>query len=133
MAKINVIGDAVVVTSALKLEDIKLVQKYRPKALVLTEEVDGVKEPVFAIAASEGGCGDITDFGATFTGATRDEEKLATITTVLKGAPANLKDYLADKLGGALMKLNKLEQEIPAVLAEIAADKQAVMDQITIG
>lgn len=130
MAKINVIGDAVVVTSAMKLEDIRLIKKYRPKALVLSEEIDGVKEPVFAISVSE--CGEISEYGASFSGETRDDEKKATITTVLKGAPADLKEYLADKLGGALMKLNKLEEQLPAVLAEIAAEKQAVMEQITI-
>lgn len=132
MAKINVIGDAVVVTSELKLEDIKLVKKYRPNALTLFEEIDGQKEPVFAVTAAECGSGDINEYGASFGGETRDGEKHATITTILKGAPADLKEYLADKLGGPLMKLNKVEQQVPAVLAEIAAEKQAVMDQITI-
>mgnify|MGYP007049942276 CR=1 FL=1 len=31
MAKITIAGDAAVVTSAMKLEDIKTIEKYRPK------------------------------------------------------------------------------------------------------
>ena len=37
MAKITIAGDAVVITSTQKLEDIKLLEKYRPKALCLYE------------------------------------------------------------------------------------------------
>ena len=44
MAKIVIAGDAVVVTSAMKLEDIKTIEKYRPKELVLKGGEDG-KEP----------------------------------------------------------------------------------------
>ena len=41
MAKITIAGDAVVVTSALKLEDIKTIEKYRRNALVLKGGEDG--------------------------------------------------------------------------------------------
>ena len=41
MAKIVIAGDAVVITSALKLEDIKTIAKYNPKALTLMGGEDG--------------------------------------------------------------------------------------------
>ena len=41
MAKITIAGDAAVVTSAMKLEDIKTIEKYRPKELVLKGGEDG--------------------------------------------------------------------------------------------
>ena len=47
MAKITIAGDAAVVTSAMKLEDIKTIEKYRPKELVLKGGEDG-KEPIFS-------------------------------------------------------------------------------------
>ena len=55
MAKIMVAGDAVVVTSDMKLEDIKLVKKYRPEALTLFEGEGEEKEPVFKIGIGDGG------------------------------------------------------------------------------
>ena len=42
MAKIVIAGEAVVVTSAVKLEDYRKVAKYRPKALVLLGGEDGI-------------------------------------------------------------------------------------------
>ena len=48
MAKITIAGDAAVVTSAMKLEDIKTIEKYRPKELVLKGGEDG-KEPIFCL------------------------------------------------------------------------------------
>lgn len=62
MAKIVIAGDAIVVTSAMKLEDIKTIEKYRPNALTLMGGEDG-KEPIFAIGTTEG-CGNINQVGA---------------------------------------------------------------------
>lgn len=53
MAKIVIAGDAVVVTSAMKLEDIKTIEKYRPKELVLKGGEDG-KEPIFGVGTTHG-------------------------------------------------------------------------------
>ena len=52
MAKIVIAGDAVIVTSTMKLEDIKTIAKYRPKALTLMGGEDG-KEPIFAVRSEE--------------------------------------------------------------------------------
>ena len=75
MAKITIAGDAAVVTSAMKLEDIKTIEKYRPKELVLKGGEDG-KEPIFAVGTTNG-AGNINAFGASFGAETRDDEKLA--------------------------------------------------------
>jgi len=81
MAKIVIAGDAVVVTSALKLEDIHTIEKYRPKALVLKGGEDG-KEPIFAIGTTSG-AGNINEVGASFGRESHDEGKLATVTMVI--------------------------------------------------
>mgnify|MGYP000937705903 CR=1 FL=1 len=62
MAKIVIAGDAVVVTSAMKLEDIKTIEKYRPKELVLKGGEDG-KEPIFGVGTTHG-AGNINAVGA---------------------------------------------------------------------
>lgn len=130
MAKITVAGDAVVVTSAMKLEDLRTIAKHRPKALVLLGGDDG-KEPVFAICPSCGvGC--INNSGAEFGAETRDEAKLATITMIAPRIDGDVVEYVADQLGTALMNLNKLEEKLPAVLAEIEAELAAVKSAITV-
>lgn len=50
MAKITIAGDAVVITSSLKLDDIKTIAKYRPKALTLMGGDDGQRSSSSASA-----------------------------------------------------------------------------------
>lgn len=129
-ARVTVAGDAVVVTSSMKLEDIKTIAKYRPKALTLMGGEDG-KEPVFAVGITNG-TGNINSVGASFGRETNDEEKLASITLMLGGYTGDVSEYVADALGAALISLNKLEAQLPAVLEEIAAEKADVLSNITV-
>lgn len=130
MAKIVIAGNAVVVTSSLKLEDIKTIKKYRPKALVLMGGEDK-KEPIFVMDTCKD-CGNITTYGAAFGCASHDDEKLATITMCMEEPQGDIKEWVADRLGGALMNLNKLEATLPDVLEEIKAEKAAVMENISV-
>lgn len=130
MAKITVAGDAVVVTSAMKLEDLRTIAKHRPKSLILLGGDDG-KEPVFAIAPTNGaGC--INSVGAEFGTETRDENKLATITMIAPRIEGDIVEYVTDQLGTALMNLNKLEAKLPEVIAEIKNELAAVKSAITV-
>lgn len=131
MAKIYLAGDAVVITSALSLESLRTVKKYRPEALNLY----GGKENevlIFSVLVDRGSavCANAIAFNA----ATRDDEKLATLTTMLPESAKNtdVKEYLADEYGAIITNLNKIEAAIPAVLEEIAAEKAAVMSNISI-
>ena len=129
MAKIVIAGDAIVVTSALKLEDIRTIEKYRPKELVLKGE-DG-KEPIFAVGTTSG-AGNINAVGASFGRESHDDQKLATITMCTTGVTGDVKEWVADHVGSAIISLNKLEEKLPAVLEEIAAEKAAVLSNITV-
>ena len=53
MAKVKTMGQAIVVVSEVKLEDIKKIQKYRPEALVLKGGEDN-KEEIFRIGIGDG-------------------------------------------------------------------------------
>ena len=44
----------------------------------------------------------------------------------------DVKDWVADRLGAAIISLNKLEEKLPAVLDEIAAEKANVLSNITV-
>lgn len=131
MAKVAIAGDAVVITSSMKREDLLTIAKYRPNALVLKGGEDN-KETIFRISANKNGDGEINKYGATFGSESHDEEKLATITVFLNRADGDVKEQVADALGSALINLGALEETLPAVLEEIAAEKATVMDSITV-
>lgn len=130
MAKITIAGEAVVVTSALKLEDIKLVEKYRPEALKLYDENEP-KECIFVVGSTFGN-GVINKFGASFGSATHDDRKLATITMGLGEPVGDVREHVAESVGVAILLLNKVEEKIPAVLADIEAEKAAVLENIAV-
>lgn len=132
MARLSITGNAVVITSAVKLEDIRKVEKYNKDALVLTEEIDGEKVQVFRVAT--GAVGGINNNGATFSDETRDGDKFAQITLgdCAKDVAGDVKEWAADKFGKALTRLNQLEKTIPAVLEGIANEKAAAMANITV-
>lgn len=131
MAKVTIAGKAVVITSALKLSDLENIKKYNDKALVLMGGEDG-KDPIFGIGVVRGSAGKVGAAGVEFGEETHDDDKLATMTLMTPGDVKDVKEYVADKYGAALMNLAKLEEQLPAVIASIAADKQAVMDSITV-
>lgn len=132
MAQVKIAGDAIVVTSALKLEDIKKLEKYRKGALTLMGGKDN-KEPIFAIGSTSG-AGSINANGASFGRATRDDDKYATITMVIpeSAAGGDIKAYVADLLGEALTNLDALEKTLPDVLADVDAKRAEIMDHITV-
>ena len=126
-ATVTVIGEAAVITSGLKLDDIKAAEKYRPKALELCDD-EG--EPYFAIGTSEDTPGAIGQYGATFS-ETTDADGKATITmNITRGE--NVKKKLLDKIGGALLNLNKIEEGFGAVIEEINADKAKIEAMIEV-
>lgn len=134
MAKIQVIGNACVVTSALTLSDIEMVKRYRPKALTLYGGDDG-KEPIFCISTGTQH-GSINQYGAEFGSATRDGNGLATLTLAFEvdndTTPEQLKALIADGVGSYVATLNKLEDRLPAVVEEIKAEREVILSNIEI-
>lgn len=132
MAKIVITGNAVVITSAMKFEDILKIKKSSPDALILKGGEDG-KEPVFAIGISDRyGSGNINMYGVTFDSETRDQQKLATLTMLTNYSGDNIESYIVDELGTAITNLNKLEETLPAVLEEISAARAEILSNITV-
>lgn len=130
MAKVKVIGEAAVVLSELKLDDLKKVAKYRPEALTLRGE-DEKKSPIFKVGVSSCRMGEIGAFGACFGAA--DGDGFATITIApLAAEGEDLKEAVAEKIGPAILHLNKLEAKLPAVIEEIDAEHAAIIGNIEI-
>lgn len=131
MATIKVTGGAVVITSAMTLEALRTIAKYRPKALTLMGGEDG-KEPVFAVNIAHGGAGSVNQYGASFSPETNDAGGKATITAIVTGIAGDIKEAIADSFGATIINLNKLEATLPAALEEINAEKAAVLSNITV-
>lgn len=130
MAKIKTLGDAVVVVSTLKFEDIKFLEKYRKDALAIKGGEDN-KEIIFRVGAS--GTPGANEYGITFEGATRDEAKQAILTlSLLKYEGEDIKGFIADQLGSTIIQLEKLEKTVPTILAEVKAEREAIVSSIEI-
>ena len=131
MAKITIVGDAIVITSSKSLEDIKAMEKYRPKQLALYDTTDGKKEEIFKVSSTKGE-GSINKYGASFGSVTHDDAKLATITMTIPQGVEDAVKYAADKIGTAIIMLNKVEEQFEGAMAEIEAEKAAIRECITV-
>ena len=129
MAQIKVNGNATVITSALVLEDIKLIQKYNPEALTLRGGEDG-KDPIFKIGVASTGTGSVTKFGATFDATTHNSDGKAVITMMLPESIEDVREYIADSIGAQKALLDKLEEALTSTAAEIRKSRKEIMDGI---
>lgn len=130
MAKIKVVGDVMVIESTQTLDDIKTLEKYNPKALCLYEPDDDGKRQVVFRVASTCGKGSVNQYGAAFGSSSHDERGVATITMSLPDYVEDAREYVAEAVGLAIVKLNKVEEQFGEALAVVAADKEAVLENI---
>lgn len=129
-AKGVIAGNAFVVTSTAKLEDLKTIKKLRPKALELYEGTGSDKQLVFAVGLTEKSAGHLNENGATFSPCT-SKNGCATITYNFTGACDNMAAEVEDKFGLALLRLNQIEKTFAAVLEDIKADSEAIKGMIS--
>lgn len=126
---IKIVGDAAVLTSAVKMEDWEKVLKYRPEATTLKDE-DG--DTVFVVAAKDGANGSIGRFGVIFNSTSRDTDHLAQITICVPTGVEDVNEWAIETFAEFKSKLDKIEGAIPTVLAEINAEHREFLDNLTI-
>lgn len=127
--KAKVVGNTFVLTSVVKVDDIKLLSKYNPEALIVRDEN---KKEIFRISYVEGKSS-IAPFGVTFGTASLDGNGYAQVTKELVGANANnVKETVADIVAPAQAYLQALEQTIPEAVAKVRETRQNLMDTIDI-
>ena len=130
MAKVTIAGQAVVVTSTLKLDDIKTVATYRPDALTLYEGEGKERQPVFAIGIGAD-AGRIGTYGVEF--GRSNAEGFAQLTmSVSIDDDEDIKVFVAEQIGRSILKLNKLEEQIPEVIRGIEAEKADILRNISV-
>lgn len=130
-ACIKIAGSACVIESAYSLDNIKMLEKYRPKILGLYEEEAGKKEEVFRVGTTPKGTGTINVYGAAF-GPQASKDGKATITVMIPDGTENTKAWAAEHIGVAILNLNKVEKQFANALTEIEEEKKAVSDTITV-
>lgn len=128
MAKITIAGDAVVVTSSMTLETLKLIEKYRPATLQMLDED---KKPVFVIGSTSSN-GSVSSCGISFGVATHDEHKLASVTMTLPAGVADAEKYVVDTYGAAVMNLKKIENRVASAIESINNEIASVKECITL-
>lgn len=131
MAKTKIFGDAIVITSTLKLDELKAVSKYHKEKLNLYGGEDG-KELLFGVRISASGMGSLSPNGACFAPTSRVEGGYATITMTVPAGVSDAKKWMVDENGGALMHLAELEKKLPDVVSKIVADEKAVAESIEV-
>lgn len=132
MAKIKVVGTAVVIETTMKLEEIKKVLKYKPEALKVFDENEEIDFMVKV--AEEGSAGSLNDYVAAFASTTTNADGRAQITLAMNvWEPGDLKEVIADEFGVALVKLGEIEKNFGTVVAQVTAEREAILENITIG
>ena len=129
-ATVKVVGDAMVLTSGVAFDDIKKVAKYRPESLILKGGKDN-KEELFRIGVTTGK-GSVNQYGVSFAKESRGEQGFAQLTIMLPDGAKDVKEYVSDTYGRAILMLNKIEETFPAVLGEINTEKARVEAVITV-
>lgn len=132
MSKIIVVGESVVITSDVKMEDIKLIQANNAKAANLYEtNEDGKKTCIFTVGATEGR-GNVSENGIVFNGVSNSGDGKACITVAVPAGEGPIKDRVAAAYGKAVMRLNELEPKLAPVVEAIKAEKAKMLEGIQI-
>lgn len=124
--RIKIAGNAIVLTSKLKLDTIKKLEKYVPGALVLVSTEDNEEREIFRIAT--GKTGSISKYGVSF--ATADKDGFATITTNIPEDVTDKKVYVKDNFATILLMLKDIEAVAETTLAEFEADYAKLDEEI---
>ena len=130
-ACIKIAGGACVIESAHTPEEIKLLMRFRPKALVLYDGEGGKKEEVFRVGVTAKGMGSINSVGASF-GTQVSQSGKATITMMVPEGTTDAKKWAADTIGVSIINLNKVEEQFAAALDEVENEQQRVNETITV-
>ena len=113
---VKITGNAVVLTSALKLATIKKLEKYNPDSLCLCKQVGEDTEEIFRI--STGASSSIQKFGIVF--AEEDKDGYATATVLLpNGIKGSKKDFVKENFYTVLLMLKDIEDASAIVCADL--------------
>ena len=113
---IKIVEDACILTSQLKFEDIKKVEKVCPKALALyTTNEEGDLEELFKVGTGKNAI--VSNYGIVF--AKANKKGYATVTTVFPGNVTDKKQWVLDNYAKVLFMLKDVEKNVTDELERI--------------
>ena len=120
-------NDAVAFVSTMKMEDLKKIQKFNEKALVLVDD-DGFE--TFAYKASNGS-GAVAPMFIYFNEITDDGKAMVRVT--VKGETTDdKKTYIAENFGAAISNAAQVEAGLTEVLAKINEELTAIKSAVQV-
>ena len=128
---IKVLKHTMSLTSSIALEDLKLVQAMRPDALKIKDE-DG--NDVFVVAIKKTGDGGVNKCSVDFA-PEADAGGHATLAVTLPDddtVKTDVKTYISDHFGAALNHLKTIEARLPAVVADVRAEREILANAIDV-
>ena len=115
--KVKIAGNAIVLTSTLKFDTIKKMEKYNKKALCLVEVKKDEEIEIFRIGT--GKIASLSQYGVTFNEANKDGFAIATI--MLPEETKDKKAFIKDNYASALFMLKDLEAAVATDSARLDA------------
>jgi len=85
---------------------------------------------VFRVKTADEGC--VGKFGVCFAAATRDEAALAEVTLMIPAGVKDAKEFAVDKIGPAVLMLNRVEAQAKQALEGLTAELTQVREAVTI-
>lgn len=125
MAKIKVLGDAIVITSALKVADLETIKRSDASALTLCDQ-DG--NAVYAVML--GKSASIDKKSVCFNGVDAEGFAQLTILAELPAKAAARNKYVRENIAPLVCKLNAAEGALGGVAAHLARMTDAVMEDV---
>ena len=128
----KVMGNNLMIVTTKTLKELAEIEKRRPKALLVTEEIDGEIAEVFRVTV--GARGAISNYGISFNAETNTEPKCAMLTVDVGHKPSGMEmqEYVADKFGPALVYLGEIEARLDAAQEDIQAEKEMLAGLIEV-
>lgn len=129
-ACIKVAGSACVIESEFGLEQIRTLEKYRPNALRLFEGEGSKKEAIFVVGTGRS-TGSVSEYGVSF-GTQESAAGKATVTFMIPEGTEDVRKFVEEAVGTAILNLNKVEGQFADALEEIGAELEAIRANITV-
>lgn len=129
MSQIKILGESAVITSTLKAEGLETLKKFKQEHLTILNDRE---EVVYAVGMAQGGRGSVTDYGITFNN--RDAEGFAQVTITLPDgiAAEERANYVAEKFGNSVTRLNGVEEIIQERIDGVVAAQTAMVESIQV-
>ena len=131
VAGVQIAASVVTVKSAFTPEELKMVKKFRPDALTIFDTEGGHKIPKFTIGVSSVGNGSVGTAGLSYGARAAADGKAMMVMEIPEGVD-KVKEWAADTIGVAILKVRQIEGALASVIAEIKGEQAQVAAAITV-